>query len=85
MQTEHVSCDKQFQSEDLCFGLNESTDEIPTVKNTRKRYVINSIIIIIIIIFIINHFCLAQFPGTAESAFSSSTLSILKQHQQNVS
>ena len=76
MQTEHVSCDKQFHSEDLYFWLAENTDDISTVKNPRKRYIITFIIIIIIIIIIINHFCVAQFPGGGEIAFNSSALSI---------
>ena len=59
-----------FISEDLYFGLAENTDEISTVKNLRKRYVINFIIIII------NHFCAALLPGADEIAFNSSTLSI---------
>ena len=84
MQTKHVSCDKQSHSEDLYFGLAENTDEIPTVKNPRKRYLITFIIIIIIVvvvvvvitIIVINQFCVAQFPGAGEMAFNSSTLSI---------
>ena len=37
MQTEHVSCDKQFHSKDLYFGLTKSTDEIPTVKTKQNE------------------------------------------------
>ena len=39
LQTELVSYDNEFHSEDLYFELAESTDEMPTVKNSHKQYV----------------------------------------------
>ena len=67
LQTELVSYDNEFHSEDLYFELTESTEEMPFVKNSHKRYVTN-----------LNHhyhqsLLYSTLPGDSSKRFTTAT------------